>query len=242
MIIHSVCAIIKKTEVLNVKMTMITHLAQLLAPDYCSGCHKIGHILCQSCRDDIISEPFGRCLACLEPTSRSHLCVRCRTLADDAWVVGERAGTLQRLVDDSKFASNRRACLAQALLLDQVLPKLPEDTIIVPIPTTTRHVRQRGYGHMELVARSLAERRGYRTDTILRRDSNAVQHGADKSTRQRQAALAFSLRHELPADAPLLVIDDVYTTGATMRSAIKLLRNQTEQPIYVALTTRQILD
>src|SRR5690606_35823171 len=112
----------------------------------------------------------------------------------------------------------------------------------VPIPTIDRHIRQRGYGHMELVARELSRLRDYRAEVILGRIGSSVQHGADKATRQRQAKRAFNLRRHPPTTAPLLLIDDVYTTGATLRAATKLLRQHTEAPIYVAVTSRQLLD
>lgn len=223
-------------------MTIITQLTHLLAPDYCCKCQKTGQIICQSCEEDIISEPFSQCLVCLKPTQPSQLCRHCKSRFNDAWVVGERAGTIEKLVDISKYESNRRGCQAQARLMDAMLPQLPSDVIVVPIPTIDRHIRQRGYGHMELVARELSRLRDYRAEVILGRIGSSVQHGADKATRQRQAKRAFNLRRHPPTTAPLLLIDDVYTTGATLRAATKLLRQHTEAPIYVAVTSRQLLD
>jgi ComF family protein len=241
MIIHSVCAIIKKTEVLNVKITMTMRVADLLAPDYCCNCLKIGHILCPRCIEYIVSEPFGRCLACSRPTAKSSLCSNCRRLADDAWVVGERIGALQKLVDVSKFESNRRGCVVQAKLLDYILPRLPHETVIVPIPTTRKHIRQRGYGHMELVARRLSHLRGYKVMNALHRRTDTVQHGADKETRKRQAKDAFGLRVS-KISSPVLIIDDVYTTGSTIKAAARLIKKVSRKPVYVAVTTKQMLD
>ncbi len=218
---------------------MLERLINILAPDYCCNCSKIGAILCESCINDIENEAFSRCVVCLTPSTRSNLCRACTSCFDDAWVVGERTGALEKLVDASKFESNRRACLMQARLLDSRLPKL--HVVIVPIPTITPHIRRRGYGHMEIVARELGQHRGWPVKKYLQRRTNHIQHGADKKTRQQQAAEAFELASQID-DHPLLLLDDVYTTGATLREAAMLLRTKTMQPIYVAVSTRQMLD
>ena len=241
MIIHSVHAIIKVTEVLNVKITMISGILNLIAPDHCYSCGKTGGLLCDSCVYDIISEPFGRCLLCLVPTADTNLCSACRGPLARAWVCGERAGVLEKLANDSKFSSNRRGCVMQAALLDSLLPALPVGIVIAPIPTVWPHIRQRGYGHAELIAKTLAERRDALYSPLLIRATNSVQHGANRRDRLAQAKQAYKCDQQLDG-ATILLVDDVCTTGASLLEAAKVLRSAGANNVWAAVTTRQLLD
>lgn len=220
---------------------MTVNLINLLAPDYCYNCRIAGDILCANCVNDITSEPFGQCVQCLQPTSSSQLCRQCRGLFDDAWVVGRRQDALEGLVGESKFAANRRGCDLQAQLLDAIMPTLPADTVVVPIPTIAPHIRERGFGHSERIARQLARQRGLVYQPVLRRATTDVQHGASRQVRLRQAKTAFGVWDKAIPERVVLV-DDVYTTGATLQAAARLLRKNGAKTVWIAVTTRQMLD
>lgn len=220
---------------------MISLLLDLVAPDHCYMCNKTGTILCNSCKYDITDESFGRCMLCLVPTIDGNLCSGCIGPLTRAWVVGERTDVLQRLTNDSKFASNRRACLAQASLLDTILPRLPDDTLVTPIPTIWPHIRQRGFGHAEYVARSLATMRHLAYSPLLTRITNSVQHGATRQQRLKQAKQAYACGVPLD-DAPILLVDDVCTTGASLVAAANVLRQAGARQVWAAVTTRQMLE
>ncbi|NTW61890.1 hypothetical protein HGB25_00520, partial [Candidatus Saccharibacteria bacterium] len=78
---------------------------------------------------------------------------------DKAWVVGQRDGVLQRLVGLYKFERAKSAYKVLGDLILDILPDLPPETVIVPIPTTPSRIRERGYDHMLLVARYIAKKR-----------------------------------------------------------------------------------
>jgi predicted amidophosphoribosyltransferase len=120
---------------------------------------------------------------------------------------------------------------------------LPAETIIVPIPTIAAHVRQRGYDHIQLVARQFAKLRGGMSfERPLERISTASQRGANKRQRFTQAESAFRVTTSLKADRPYLLIDDVVTTNATLRYAALALRDAGAQQVWVAVIARQPLD
>ncbi len=221
---------------------MFGQLSDLLAPDYCYGCGFTGTVLCQSCFYDITSEPFGRCLSCLKPTGVDGSCKICRLPYQRAWTVGWRQGVLEKLVDASKFDSVRRACRMQAQLMAAVLPKLPVETVVVPVPTTRPHIRQRGYGHAELVARRLAKLRQLPYQPVLQRRGHSVQHGVSRRQRQLQAKQAYRVDDQLDDKAIYLLVDDVYTTGATVKHATRQLRQAGAKQVWLAVTSRQPLD
>lgn len=209
----------------NVKNTMVDRAWQFVAPYPCFGCGKFGAPLCEDCNYDIKHELFGGCILCGR-AARSGICPDHDSHIAQAWVVGERQGVLQRLTDALKFQSAREVAQVLAGLLDQTLPLLPADTVIVPVPTNRAHVRQRGIDHARAVAKQFAAIRGLRfDDSLVGRAKNSVQRQAEREDRFQQAAEAFQLRAE-PGSARYLVIDDTITTGASVEAVAGLLASK----------------
>ena len=127
------------------------------------------------------------------------------------------------------------------LLLD-VLPELPAETVIVPVPTTPGRIRERGYDHMMLVTRYVARARGLKCQRLVRRKTNTKQRQATAKKRDLQAKNAFFVRDKVDVNTPYLIIDDVMTTGATIKYASAALRDAGAKHVWVAIIARQTLD
>lgn len=93
---------------------------------------------------------------------------------------------------------------------------------------------------MLLIAAELAKRRGLTVATPLRRRSNVTQHFAKTATDRRlQAITFFEVRGAVEADRPHLVLDDIFTTGATIESATHQLKQAGVTEVWVAVIARQ---
>ncbi len=216
---------------------MKTSLLDIFAPHYCCSCSMIGAILCDNCKNNITIKRFSSCIACGKPVAQRGLCRRCRVPFTRAWCVGERTNALKVLINQYKFERARAAKNAIVDLLDATLPSLPDGVTIVPVPTIPPHIRHRGYDHMALVARGFARRRRLPYRTVVQRASNTVQHGTVRAVRLRQAKQAFECG-DVPPGVYLLV-DDVYTTGATVCYAADALLHAGATEVWVAVVSRQ---
>lgn len=222
---------------------MLDNLLSYIAPHHCFGCAETGTLLCENCKYDIIEEPYAACVACGNGLAgRSGLCTDCSVPYERAWCVAPRQDHLQALIDGFKFRNIHAAYRPLAELLSARMPELPVDLRIVPVPTVASHIRQRGYDHTFLIARQLSKIRGLSVDTSLRRRTSTMQRGAGKRQRTAQAKQAFICPHPLKGDVIYLLIDDVVTTGATVKYAAKALRDAGAQAIWVATISRQPLD
>lgn len=108
-------------------------------------------------------------------------------------------------------------------------PNLPQKLIIVPIPLHSEKLQTRGFNQAELIARSFCQITGHKLDNSLHRTRSTIaQFGLSKSARAENVAGAFTLaqRTTLKPDTTVLLIDDIYTTGATVREAATALRFQ----------------
>ena len=182
------------------------------------------------------------CVVCHRPTSQTWLCRSCNAPYEKAWVVGERNGTLQRLIGFYKFERARSAYKQLGDLLSDALPDLPAETVVVPVPTTPNRIRERGYDHMLLIAKHLARSRGLQCRQLVERQTNTKQRQSTAKQRLAQAKRAFVVRAAIEPDVPYLLIDDVITTGATIRYASQALRYAGAKHVWVAIIARQTFD
>lgn len=228
---------------INVKNTMIEVILQQLAPHLCFGCGKTGTPLCNNCKYYITSEPYSGCVLCGNVTTEG-ICAQHDAPICKAWVVAERRTVLKRIIDAYKFENVKAASKSLVDLIDARLPLLPVGTVIVPIPTTPSHIRQRGYDHIEILARLLAKRRELTVAHLLQRTSNATQHHLNKAERQHEANSAFHISKAvaITPDTPLLILDDIITTGSTISSAARVLADAGAKTIFVATLAYQPLD
>jgi len=172
------------------------------------------------------------------------------------FAVGKREGVLEKIVEEYKYKSVRALYLPIAEMLDATLPCLPAETVVVPMPTVARHVRMRGFDHTWLVAKELARRRGWKCERLVMRVKDSVQMGADRATRRKQAAEAYGLNPKASSrnfgrrgiklrelalglsETPFLVVDDVWTTGASMKAVCGLLEKAGAKDIAAVVLAR----
>lgn len=219
---------------------MLDRLFSIIAPHHCCGCGQSGDLLCSCCKNDILDEGFLQCVFCNNIVANSSLCSAHTLPYVDVWCVGWREGTLASVIDSYKFKGQRGAAKPLAELLASLLPELPTDTVIVPIATTPKNIRIRGYDHMRLIARQLSRLRGWSAKDVLVRQNNITQHFTKSAkVRREQAKTFFKTRQPLDAETPYLLIDDIYTTGSTIEAAAQCLREAGAEKVYVAVLSRQ---
>ena len=216
-------------------------VSDAIAPHYCCSCGEIGSILCEHCKYNIMSEPYCVCMVCGEPRAWGHgVCSTHGLSYSRAWCLGEKHSGLEALIYAYKFGHNKASYKVSADMLDTVLPQLPRDCIVTTVPTIATHIRQRGYDHTALIAREFARLRGLPYRGLLVRRDNTRQQGASRKQRLAQAKSAFACEFAEPTTH--LLIDDVFTTGATAQYAALRLREAGATDVWLAVLARQPLE
>jgi ComF family protein len=209
-----------------------------LAPHYCLGCSEIDNVLCPACVFTLerLQPPF--CVFCGYAAADWRICVKCCRKAplDCVWVGADYEGLAAAIIKNYKFNRVREAYVPLAELLNQTVPYLEPDWLVVPIATVPSHVRQRGYDHAWLIAEQLAELRGLRPIQALRRWQNGHQLGLGRKQRTEQMEQAFYVvEPDKIQGKKILLVDDVCTTGATLASAARALRHAGAEQICGAV-------
>lgn len=237
-----------------VKNTTKCGLLDLLCPHSCRGCGRLGTVLCECCKKYMFEKHERICPVCkktlakstenvrqmnnvqkneenlnnyAEKGAKNWRCPDCEVPFEGLWAFGWREGVLARLVEEYKYKSVRAIGATLAELLDLALPRdfgEGESVVVVPLPTIGKHVRVRGLDHTLAVAKILAKRRGWKYERCLVRAADTVQVGAKVAERETQAQKAYEAEGKLDKDKIYLLLDDVWTTGASMLAAAKVMR------------------
>lgn len=222
---------------------MIDTLLQIIAPHHCYGCGETGALLCNNCKYNIVDSRYLACIVCQKPNMRHGVCGACMTTYERAWVASERLDEVEQMLNGYKFMRQKAGAKVCADLLEGVLPDFSGINLqIVPIPTVSVHIRRRGYDHTRLIAKNIARRRRLPYSAVLARQTDSVQLGSSRRERLENAKHAFRVAKHLDPDAIYLLIDDVVTTGATLRFAAETLRKAGAGSVWVAAIARQPMD
>jgi ComF family protein len=176
---------------------------------------------CRACRTPFVDA---------YPLDEHDLCTVCREgLAnfDAAYSFGSYEGTLQQLIHLFKYAKVETLGQPLSRFLLQALPLEANFDLIIAMPMHWRKRWERGFNQAELLAAPVARRYGLPLANNLRRARyTRSQAGLTESGRRENLRGSFRLhRPEQIKGKRILLIDDVFTTGSTLRAAAAILKS-----------------
>lgn len=130
-------------------------------------------------------------------------------------------------VHEAKFHNNELAWERLGGVLSQYLKHCPAGTVLIPIPLSAKRKRSRGYNQvLEVAKRGIATTHITLNDRLLyRRRDTAPQTSLQKAERLKNVTEAFGVRDlTLLTNTHIIILDDVATTGATLKAAETTLR------------------
>ena len=223
---------------------MLEKLFNLIIPPRCGGCWAPGSWLCEACGRRIrrLEEPLcRRCGAELESSRASCSCRGRLRALHRLRSAAAYEGPLELAIHRFKYGGWRHLAEPLAYLLAQrVVVEGLSASYVVPVPLHPRRQRQRGFNQSDELARELRRLLSMRAPSgrLVRVRATAPQVGKDRLHRWENVRDAFEWRGEPLKHRPLLLIDDVATTGATLEACATALKAAGAGPVVGVTVAR----
>jgi ComF family protein len=205
--------------------------------------------LCAICGERLFS-PYAITGAPGEP--RCGLCRRIEPPFARAAAYGSYESGLRELIHLLKYGGVRPAANVLGRMLAEAIatlePEFRADSVaVIPVPLHRTKLRQRGFNQAELIARAAmnlgppGSRLRVCAGVLERKRETASQIGLTSHQRRENLRGAFGVAQpELVKGCEVLVVDDVYTTGATVSECARVLRRAGASKVWVATVARTL--
>ncbi len=192
-------------------MRAFSELSQLLFPSRCFGCQKLGPSICSDCRSSWHSHYYR--------TKFDSLTVHSSLLYTP---------TASKIILAAKESGMKKA---DELIIDALCLALQRSKLdtrvsrLVPIPSSKLSQRRRGRSFIVDLVESISHKTGIEMIDCLELSRRVKdQSGLHRQERATNLAGAFRLSSQVRGE--LILVDDVVTTGATLREAFRAVNSQ----------------
>lgn len=195
----------------------------------------------------------NKCYCCSSSKENKIFCSKCYNSVDffapkpfkkidgtDLYAVTFYKDVTQKLIRAVKYHNKKDLAFYQAKLMFDYWKNLEissQKFLVIPVPMFYSKARKRKYNHMDLVCEEFCKMIGYDYDlkSLVRNRETAPQYKLSGKEREKNLKNAFSLLKK-DLKQPILLLDDISTTGTTIREIIKVLRQNDIENITTLVT------
>ncbi len=223
----------------------LKHLQQHLMPGSCLLCaaDSSSTLLCPACTADLPALPEHCCPQCGEQTTHGERCGAC--LKEPPAFTRIHAlfryeFPVDRIIQAFKYGHQLALANWAGERLAEIINAADYD-LMIPLPLHPERLRQRGFNQSIEIARCIASHTNIPFDhqALIRNRATAPQAELAMKERSRNVRGAFECRGDL-SGYRILLVDDVMTTGATLREAARVLNLHGAATIHIAVIARAL--
>jgi competence protein ComFC len=194
----------------------------LLFPPRCAGCGRVDWVWCENCQEKLDEVVFPSRVQPLSP------------LAGIA-ATGVHEGIIREAVQGLKYGQAK--VVAQPLggrLMTQYVRQNWTIDMIIPVPLHISRLAERGYNQAQLLSEVLAKESALPClpEAVSRQRNTQSQVTLNAMERQTNLLDAFQANPQFVSTNHILLIDDVYTTGATLSACAQAILEAGAQAVY----------
>lgn len=221
----------------------LEQLQRSLLPGSCLLCENDSDtkLLCSDCNRELPQLPRHLCPQCSEQTTHGERCGACLKdppAFEQTFASLRYEFPVDRIIHTFKYGHQLAVANWAAQIIIEKIAAYEYDRII-PIPLHPDRLRERGFNQSAEIARVIAKTLKIQLDTssLVRTRTTPPQAELPMKERKRNIRGAFECLNDL-AEQRLLLIDDVMTTGATLREASRVAKIHGASQIDVAILAR----
>ncbi len=229
-------------------------ILDLFFPKRCVGCNKFDTLICAGCKENIMQSELV-CPRCerLSVGGQTHPICRRRYGLDGLWSLGVYQGTLKKAIQQLKYRQVKELAgelsdilveywaRYQPFILDEIKKSRGEEWAVVSVPLHWYRKNWRGFNQSSQVGQSLSNALGLDYLEGLKRTrytrSQVKLKGRQRHENIRNAFEATSLYALNPAPY-ILLVDDVWTTGSTLRECCYVLKRNGAKKVWALTLAR----
>ncbi|MEM7033581.1 MAG: ComF family protein [Chloroflexota bacterium] len=228
---------------------IINPFLDFLYPANCVECQSAGTLLCEDCKQRLVFIEDPICRICGYPTLASKTCKACESYTISQLDSARSVVLYQDTIITTAihhFKYNNKQALGRELahlLAEYYNRHQPQIDVIVPVPLHKTRQKTRGYNQSTILAKHLSNLINKPVDlkTLRRKRATDQQISLSPGERQKNVAGAFTTISTQLAKATILLIDDVFTTGATLNACASALKQGQTSEVH-GLTVARALD
>ncbi len=226
---------------------------KVIFPKKCVGCGKFGDYFCDGCIGRIYQTDLV-CPECERPSigGATHPLCKRRFSLDGLWSLGIYQPPLKIAIQKLKyrFVSELSETLINLVinywskfspqLLEKIKQSRGEGWVIVPVPLHPKRENWRGFNQSALLGKDLAEKLGLKYGEYLKRVKETKPQAQLVSFYRKQnikGAFALDSRPQR-LDSNIILIDDVWTTGSTLKECAKVLKGSGASSVWALTLAR----
>lgn len=198
--------------------------------------------MCDNCIEKVQWVGVETCHVCGRPLEEEgvYLCPDCidhERYFDQGFTCAAYGLYERKMIAD--FKKSGKLHLARVLghiLYDRIVIENLDIDGIIPVPIHKKRLKERGFNQTELMGRFLSQRSGWPlwADGLIRIRQTSAMKKLDKWERRKNMEKVFQVKNpEKIAGKNILVIDDIFTTGATLEECAKALKTVGAQKVYI---------
>jgi competence protein ComFC len=226
---------------------MINLILDVLFPKTCAGCKKSGSFFCKTCISEITQTDLV-CPMCERSSlgGITHPICKRGWGIDGLWSLGIYDHPLKQAIQKVKYkwitelATDLTDLLIEywarfnPILIDQIKKDRGENWLIIPVPLHKKRQNMRGFNQASLLGKLIAQKLGLPfEDALIRVKNTKPQFSLKSEDRRHNIKGAFELKKDKDVkDKKVLLIDDVWTTGATLKECSAILKRNKAKLVW----------
>lgn len=217
-------------------------LKDLLYPKFCLNCHTLGTYICLTCEKKLETPFKDICIYCRRASylGFTHPACRKKYGIDGVLSVYHYNPTLRNIIKNIKYRLVRDALtdLLKVIRPQQLsrmaeFKKIKHDACLQPVPLHENRKKKRGFNQSQIISNYFANMFSYRLiDCVEKIKDTLPQASLDKSARYENIKGAFVCKNNTMDGKKIVVIDDVITTGNTVKEVAWLLKRAGAKEVF----------
>lgn len=226
-------------------------LKEIFFPKLCLGCGAIGNYLCLKCQKKLKPAKNNFCFYCkkLSYHGLSHFSCLKKLTIDGFFAIFEYNSIFKKLIKNIKYQFAKEifndllSTVYFFLYQDlEFYKNLFKNGKIQPIPLSNDRLNKRGFNQAQIIAEFFANLFNLPVIDILKRKKSTPYLSQTKNKKERELLIkgAFTFKkNNFLDEKKIILIDDILTTGATVKEAARVLKRKGAEKVYVFTLARK---